>query len=189
MNSSCLKFLFLKSAFALFACVILFTATNASAQKLPIIVGGTIETGTGVMADDEQGTGIVRITPQIGAWIMGLGYFRVGYGLYNFTVHPDEDEKETVRHRDISLQLGIALGTGPYLEGSYTRAKNLCDLGDVAWNEWGVGLGTMFNIGASSALVMELEYRWVLSHYDPLQEEKINGSRLQLNLGFVVYVY
>lgn len=163
-------------------------ATQANAQKLPFVVGGTIETGTGVMADDEEGTGIVRITPQVGAWIMGLGYFKVGYGLYNFTIHPDDAEKETVRHRDISFQLGVALG-GPYLEGSYTRAKNLSDIGDVAWNEWGVGIGTMFNIGASSALVMELEHRWVISHYDPLIEEKVNGSRLQLNIGFVVYVY
>lgn len=174
-------------------CLIVFAILSlcgyTNAQKLPIIVGGTIETGTGVMADDEEGTGIVRITPQVGAWIMGLGYFRVGYGLYNFTVHPDDAERETVKHRDISVQLGIALGTGPYLEGSYTRAKNLSDIGDVAWNEWGVGLGTMFNIGASSALIMELEHRWVISHYDPIIEEKVNGSRLQLNFGFVVYVY
>lgn len=170
--------------------VMLFALCGVThAQKIPLIVGGTIEMGTGVMSDDESGAGIVRINPQVGAWLNGLGYFKIGYGIYDFAVNPDDAEKVEVDHRDISLQLGIALGPGPYLQGSYTRAKNLSEIGDVAWNEWGVGLGTFFQLSPMAALVTELEYRWIISHYDPILEEKVNGSRLQLNFGFVVYVY
>ncbi len=171
-------------------CLLLSIAAWAQiGAKMPLVLGGTLEVGTGVMNDDEEGSGIVRITPFAGAWIQGLGYFRVGYGMYDFTTKPDGKEKYAVKHRDLSIQLGVAIGPGPYAQVSYARAKNLSAVGDVAWHEWGVGIGTTFQLSAMAALVSELEYRWILSHYDPIIEENVSGSRLQLNLGFVIYVY
>jgi hypothetical protein len=158
-------------------------------SQLPFVIGGTLDLGTGVMNDNEASSGIVRITPFAGAWIQGLGYLRVGYGMFDFTSKADGGEKYSVKHRDLSVLLGISLGPGPYLQGSYTRAKNLSAIGDVSWHEWGIGIGTTFPLSPMAALVAELEYRWVLSHYDPFVQEKISGTRLQLNLGFVVYVY
>lgn len=168
---------------------LLFSSLSFAQGRTPLVLGGTFEMGTGVLSDDSEGAGLVRITPFAGAWISGLGYFRVGYGLYDYTVNPDGNEKHSVKHRDFTLQLGAAISAGPYIQVSYTRAKNLSSLGDVDWNEWGLGIGTTFPIAPMAALVSELEYRWVLSHYDPILSEKVSGSRLQLNLGFVVYVY
>lgn len=162
---------------------------GASGNKAPFIVGGLLETGSGLMADGTQGIGLVRITPMVGVWLNRLGYFRLGYGLYNYTQEPDDGKKLTVKQRDFSAQLGLSLGLGPYLQASYTRAKNLSDLGDVTWNEYALGLGTFFQLGTKSAFVAEVEYRWVLSHYNPFAQETVSGSRLQINLGFVVYVY
>lgn len=170
-------------------CLFLSAFSFSQTNQLPVVLGGTLDLGTGVMNDDEASSGIVRITPFVGAWIQGLGYLRVGYGMYDFTSKADNSEKYTVKHRDFSVLLGIALGVGPYLQGSYTRAKNLSEFGDVSWHEWGVGLGTTFPLSPMAAIVTELEYRWILSHYDSFLEEKVSGSRLQLNLGFVVYVY
>lgn len=172
-----------------FIIAVCFCCGLAAASNLPFVVGGTVDVGTGVMNDDENGAGIVRITPFVGAWLQGLGYLRVGYGLYDFESNPDGGEKVSVEHRDFSVMLGVTVFSGPYIQGSYTRAKNLSKIGDVSWNEFGVGLGTNFILSASAALVTEIEYRWVLSHYDPILEETVSGSRLQLHFGFVVYVY
>ena len=174
----------------IFLLLFFFASISFAQSKLPFVVGSTVEIGTGIMNDDTEGTGIVHITPLVGAWIQGLGYLRVGYGLYNFSSKADNGDKISVKHRDFSLMLGFSiLGPGPYLQGSYTRAKNLSALGDVTWHEWGVGLGTTFRLSPMASIVSELEYRFVLSHYDPVLEEKVSGSRMQLNVGFIVYVY
>ena len=156
---------------------------------MPFVLGGVLETGSGVLANGDHGIGLIRVTPMIGAWINGLGYLRLGYGFNNYVQDPDEGEKREIEQRDFSAQLGISLGFGPYLQGSYTRAKNLSDAGDVAWNEYGLGLGSFFQLGIKSALVFEIEYRFISEHYDPFEKETISGTRLQMNIGFVVYVY
>ena len=125
-------------------------------SQLPFVIGGTLDLGTGVMNDNEASSGIVRITPFAGAWIQGLGYLRVGYGMFDFTSKADGGEKYSVKHRDLSVLLGISLGPGPYLQGSYTRAKNLSAIGDVSWHEWGIGIGTTFPLSPMAALVTEL---------------------------------
>lgn len=165
------------------------TPTTGKTNKMPLIVGGVLEAGSGVLANGDHGTGLVRVTPLIGAWLNGLGYLRLGYGLYSYVQEPEDGEKREIDHRDFSAQLGISLGFGPYLQGSYTRAKNLSDAGDVVWNEYGFGLGTFFTLGPKSALVFEIEYRFISEHYDPFENETVSGTRLQMNIGFVVYVY
>jgi len=165
------------------------TSANTTGNKMPFVLGGVLETGSGVLANGDHGIGLIRVTPMIGAWINGLGYLRLGYGFNNYVQDPDEGEKREIEQRDFSAQLGISLGFGPYLQGSYTRTKNLSDAGDVAWNEYGLGLGSFFQLGIKSALVFEIEYRFISEHYDPFEKETISGTRLQMNIGFVVYVY
>ena len=73
--------------------------------------------------------------------------------------------------------------------GSYSRVKELSDLGDVAWNEWGASFGSLLYIFSKTLLFAEVGYRWVLSHYDPFLEKKVHGGRLQMNIGFAAYVF
>lgn len=164
-------------------------SSNTTGYKMPLVIGGVLETGSGVLSSGEHGIGLIRVTPMVGVWISGIGYLRFGYGFYDYEKNPEEGETVEISHRDFSAQLGLSLGMGPYIQGSYTRAKNLSDNGDVVWNEYGIGLGSFFQLGVKSALVLELEYRFISEHYDPFNEETISGSRLQMNIGFVVYVY
>lgn len=170
---------------------VLFFASIAGAQKLPFIVGGVVETAHGVLDDGTDGTGFNRMTPFVGAWVRGIGYFRIGYGLYNYSRTDDLGEHLSVRSRALNGTLGVSLGSPerPYLIGSFTRAKILSNVGDVTWNEWGVGGGATFQLLPTAAFVTELEYRWVLSHYNPVESERVRGSRLQFNFGFIIYVY
>lgn len=174
---------------AIFA-VFLF-ASFSHAQNLPFIVGGVAETGYGTLDDGTNDAGLNRMTPFVGAWIRSLGYLRVGYGLYNYSRTDASGKHLSVRSRDLNATLGVALGSAerPYIIGSFTRAKTLSNVGDVTWNEWGLGGGATFQVLPTAALVTELEYRWVLSHYNPVADERVRGSRLQFNLGFIIYVY
>lgn len=169
----------------------LLLVSHASAQKIPVVVGGVAESGYGILDDGSHGAGLNRMTPFMGVWLNGWGYLRFGCGFYNYSRSSDDGERISIKSRDLSAQLAASLGGvgKPYIVGSFTRAKNLSSIGDVAWNEWGVGLGATFQLSTMSAIVSEMEYRWVLSHYDPIQEMTVHGTRLQLNLGFVVYVY
>jgi len=170
---------------------ILLSSVGSFAQQIPLVLGGVMETGYGVLNDDTRGTGITRITPFLGVWLQGWGYLRLGYGLYDYTETASSGEKVSVESRDLTTQLGVSLGGvgKPYLVGSYTRAKHLSNLGDAAWNEWGVGLGATFQLSTAAAIVSEIEYRWIRKHYNAIEEATVSGTRLQMNLGFVVYVY
>jgi hypothetical protein len=76
-----------------------------------------------------------------------------------------------------------------YVVGNFSRAKELSDVGDVSWNEWGAGFGTIFSIFSKTMLFADVGYRWVLDHYDPFLNKNVSGSRLQMNLGFITYIY
>lgn len=171
--------------------VALLIALPASAQKLPFVVGGVAETGYGTLDDGSEGMGLNRMTPFVGAWIHGIGYLRAGYGLYNYSKKDADGERLSVRARALELSLGVSLGGPgkPYIVGSFSRAKRLSNVGDVTWYEWGAGLGATFGILPTAAIVTELENRWILSHYDPIEDLRVHGTRLQFNIGFVVYVY
>ena len=171
--------------------LVLLISASAYAQKLPLVVGGVAETGYGILNDGTDGAGLNRMTPFIGAWINGIGYCRLGYGMYNYSRTDADGEHLSVRSRAFSATLGASLGGPgkPYLIGSFTRSKQLANVGDVTWNEWGVGGGATFQIVSTAAIVTELEYRWIRSHYDPVKELRVSGTRLQFNVGFVVYVY
>ncbi|MBP5247104.1 MAG: hypothetical protein J6Z31_04530 [Fibrobacter sp.] len=169
----------------------LLLSASAFAQNMPIVVGGVAETGYGILNDGTDGAGLNRMTPFIGAWINGIGYCRLGYGLYDYSRTDSEGDHVSVESRAFSATLGASLGGSgkPYLVGSFTRAKQLSNVGDVTWYEWGVGGGATFQLISTAAIVTELEYRWIRSHYDPVKELRVSGTRLQFNVGFVVYVY
>jgi hypothetical protein len=169
--------------------VLFFFLSMGFSQGIPVIAGGQIETGVGTMPQGKIGAGLVRVTPFLGAWIPGLGYGKVGLSYWESSRTDTSGVEQSWEERDLSIQLGASYGTPdrPYLIGSFTKAKQLSELGDSDWEEWGLGLGAFFHLGGASALVFEVENRWIGSHYDPVREEETAGTRIQMNIGFIVY--
>jgi len=167
-------------------------ASSLYAQgAIPFIAGIQLETGSGSLPQGKMGTGLVRATPFIGAWLQGIGYAKLGMSYWNAKETDSLDVDQGITERDLSLQLATSLGGQgrPYLIASYVRAKQLSEAGDASWNEWGTGLGAFFELNGLSALMLEGEYRWIGKHYDPVRSVDYEGTRIQLNLGFVVYFY
>lgn len=189
-----MKFLF-AVLLALFFCF-----GNASAQgdggaggsagiRMPLFLGGALGFGSGTGVGTSKGLGLRQIEPMIGAWYPGLGFFRVGYGFFDYEEDDSAHEDYKIEHSDFDVELGVHLFGILYALGSYSRARELSDLGDVAWNEWGAGFGSIINFFAKTLLFAEVSHRWVLEHYDPFLEKSVSGTRLQFNVGFAVYVY
>ena len=156
--------------------------------RTPLILGGALGFGSGTGVGSDRGIGLYQIEPMIGAWYPGIGFLRVGYGFFEYQEEADH-EKYEIDHSMFDVELGLHAMSVFYLLGSYSRAKELSDLGDIAWNEWGAGFGSLINIFATTMLFAEVSYRWVLEHYDPFMGKEVKGSRLQLNLGFAAYVF
>jgi hypothetical protein len=163
-----------------FWALILGACVAAPAQNLPVILGGALETGASY----------TRVTPFAGVWLGDLGYARLGYGEWTSTEEAGGVEMEE-KERHFSAQIGGALGGAdrPYLALSYNRVWSLTTLGDASWNEWGFGLGNRFILSPYAGLLAEVEYRIVAEHYNRAEKKTISGGRLQMNFGFVVFVY
>ena len=193
--------------FALFACVPAWSqmaaaidpttgaATGTSAGPLlngirtPLIVGGALGFGSGTGVGSDRGIGLRQIEPVVGIWYPGLALFRVGYGMYGYEEDNEDGKDFQVDHSEMDFELGLHLLGEVYLLGSYSRVKELSDLGDVAWNEWGASFGSILTIFSKTLIFAEVGYRWVLTHYDPFKDKKVHGGRLQLNVGFASYVF
>lgn len=158
-----------------------------SGIRLPLVLGGALGFGSGTGVGSDRGIGLRQIEPLIGIWYPGLGYFRVGYGMFGYEEKADDTEDYEVDHSEMDFELGLQFFGDMYVMGNYSRVKELSDLGDVAWNEWGLGIGSVFFIFSRTLLFAEVGYRWVLNHYDPFLDKKVDGGRLQLNIGFAVY--
>ena len=173
----------------LFLALCFFSASFA--QKMPFVVGAVAESGYGILDDGSEGAGLNRMTPFVGIWLQGIGALRLSYGIYNYSRTDGEGDHLSVRSRALNVSLNIAPGGAgrPYFIGSFSRARKLSNIGDVIWYEWGVGGGATFQVLPTAAIVTELEYRWILSHYDPVADLRVKGSRLQFNVGFMVYVF
>lgn len=175
---------------------LVFSVAGAFAQdggtlagiRTPLFLGGALGFGSGTGVGASQGLGLRQIEPMIGVWYPGLGFLRVGYGFFDYQEESD-DEKYEIDHSNFDVELGIHAWSLFYITGSYSRAKELSDLGDIAWNEWGAGFGSVVNIFTTSMLFAEVSYRWVLDHYDPFMGKSVSGSRIQLNFGFAAYVF
>lgn len=155
----------------------------------PLFVGGVLGFGSGTGVGTERGLGIQQIAPVAGIWFPRVAFFRAGYGFHNFTGENDDGEKTDIEHYNLDVELGAHMFGDIYLVGNFSRMKELSDEGDVAWNEWGVGVGSVINIISKTMFFAEIGYRNVLDHFDPFLNKNVSGSRLQMNFGFAVYVY
>lgn len=162
---------------------------SSSAIHLPIFAGAALGFGSGTGVGNERGLGLRQIEPMIGLWYPGVGFLRVGYGFFEYSEKPDDGKNMDVEHSDFDIEIGVHLLGQLYLTGAYSRSKELCDLGDVAWNEWAAGVGSILNLFGKAMLFAEITYRWVRDHYDPFMDENVSGSRLQFNIGFATYIY
>lgn len=161
----------------------------ATGLRTPLFLGGVLCFGSGAGVGMERGLGLRQVEPMIGAWIPSLGFLRFGYGFFDFRESAENEDDYEVEHSDFDIEFGLHLLGEVYVVGSYSRVKELSDIGDVAWNEWGAGFGSVLNIFSKTSLFADISYHWVLSHYDPFVDKKVSGSRLQFNIGFAVYVY
>lgn len=165
------------------------SASDLNAIRTPVFLGASLGFGSGTGVGTERGLGLRQIEPMLGVWLPGLGFARIGYGFFDFKENADNGDDYEVEHSDFDIELGIHLLGQFYLVGNYSRVKELSDLGDVAWNEWGAGFGSLLHFFGKAMLFGEVSYRWVLSHYDPFADKKVSGSRLQFNIGFATYVF
>lgn len=164
-------------------------SSEAVGPRVPVFLGAALGFGSGTGVGTERGLGLRQIEPMIGAWYPGYGFIRVGYGMFDFEEDTGDGEDYKVEHSDFDVELGLHLLGILYATGNYSRAKELSDLGDVSWNEWGAGFGSIVHMFAKTLLFAEVSYRWVLDHYDPFLDKNVSGSRLQFNIGFAAYVF
>ena len=164
-------------------------AAGSMSFLTPFFLGGALGFGSGTGVGTERGLGLRQIEPMIGLWYPGLGFLRVGYGFFDFEEDAEKGEDYKVEHSDFDVEVGLHLLGLFYVVGNYSRARDLSDMGDVSWNEWGVGFGSIINIFAKTMLFADVSYRWGLEHYDPFLDKDVSGSRIQLNLGFAAMIF
>lgn len=162
---------------------------SSSDIRTPLFAGAALGFGSGTGVGNERGLGLRQIEPMVGLWYPGVGFLRVGYGFFKYSEKPDEGENMDVEHSDFDIEIGAHLLSQLYLTGAYSRSKELSDLGDVAWNEWALGFGSILTLFGKAMLFAEITYRWVRDHYDPFLDENVSGSRLQFNIGFATYLF
>lgn len=155
----------------------------------PLVVGGSLALGSGTGVGGGHEVGLYQIQPMIGAWFPGYGFIRLGYGLYTYNEEDADEEKFEVEHSEFDVELGVHVMGLFYLTGAYSRVKSLNDLGDVSWNEWSLGGGTIINMFAKTILYVDVGYHWVREHYDPFSDRSVSGGRMQCNIGFAVFLY
>ena len=165
------------------------SGTETTGIHTPFFIGGALGFGSGTGVGTERGLGLRQIEPMVGLWFPHLAFFRAGYGFYDYNGEDENGENAEIEHYDLDVELGVHVLGDIYVIGNFSRMKELSRIGDVAWNEWGVGAGTIVNIFSRSMLFAEIGYRYVLEHFDPFIDKTVSGSRLQMNIGFVAYVY
>lgn len=164
-------------------------AGSGSSVHVPFFVGAALGFGSGTGVGMERGLGLRQIEPMLGLWYPGVGFLRAGYGFFDYSEKPDEGKSMEIEHSDLDLELGVHILGLLYAMGGYSRTKELSDLGDVAWNEWSLGFGSVLNLFAKAMMFAEVSYRWVSEHYDPFLDESVSGTRIQFNIGFATYIY
>ena len=151
------------------------------------MLGAVLETGSGLIENDVYDNGIVRITPFLGVWINNIGFARVGISTNNKKEIDQNGALEETKRFDISMQIGYsAIGPErPYIAGSFVRSKAYYPSTEIAWNEWGLGIGHRFLLSPFAAIIIEAEHRWITEYYDRLKSVDISGRRLQINFGLI----
>lgn len=182
-------FLALGSVFAANPVGVQTADQTESGIRSPLFLGAALGFGSGTGVGTARGLGLRQIEPMLGVWLPGLGFLRAGYGFFDYDEDTENGSDYEVEHSDFDIEIGVHLLGEFYVTGAYSRVKELSDVGDVAWNEWGVGFGTLLNIFSKTLLFAEVSYRWVLDHYDPFMDKDVSGSRLQFNIGFASYLF
>ena len=157
-------------------------------MRLPLILGGSFGIGSGAGVGDGSSVGLCNVRPMLGAWIPGIAFLRLGYGLSSYEEQND-DKKNEVETSSFSVELGAHLFSEFYVVTSYSRVNALSANGDIAWNEWSAGFGTFWNVFSRTLLTLDIGYHWVRKHYDPFIDKDVSGGRMQMNVGFAVFVY
>jgi hypothetical protein len=164
-------------------------ASQTTGIHTPLFLGSALGFGTGTGVGSERGVGLRQIEPMFGIWFPHVAFFRAGYGFFDFDGEGEDGSETEIEHYNLDVELGVHVFGDLYVVGNFSRAKELSDVGDVSWNEWGAGFGTIFSIFSKTMLFADVGYRWVLDHYDPFLNKNVSGSRLQMNLGFITYIY
>lgn len=158
-------------------------------MRLPLFLGGSFGLGAGAGVGDGTEVGVSEIKPMLGAWLPGYGFIRLGYGFSSYNEKDDDGNKSEIENSNFSVDAGAHLFSEFYVVSSYSRANALSENGDVSWNEWSLGFGTFWPVFSKSFLMFEIGYHWVREHFDPFLEKTVSGGRIQMNLGFIVFVY
>ena len=161
---------------------------SALNMRFPFFMGGSFGIGSGAGVGDGNNVGLCNVRPMLGVWLPGIAFLRLGYGFSSY-VEKDDDKKVEVEKSDFNVDLGAHLLSEFFVMGSYSRVSALSENGDIAWNEWGLSIGTFWNVFSRTLLTLDIGYHWVLEHYDPIIEKDVSGGRMQINIGFVVFVY
>jgi len=160
-----------------------------SNMRLPLFLGGSVGFGSGAGVGDGNDVGLCQIRPTIGAWIPGIAFLRLGYGFSSLEETDEDGNTSKVKTSNFSVESGAHLMSEFFITGAYTRASALSEKGDISWNEWSVGIGTFWPVFSRTFLTLDVGYHWVLEHYDPFLDKRVSGGRIQMNLGFIVFVY
>ncbi len=164
-------------------------AGNMMGMRLPLFLGGSFGLGSGAGVGSGNNVGVCEIKPMLGAWMPGLAFVRLGYGFSSYEEKNDDDKTSEIENSNFSVDLGVHILSEFYLMGSYSRVNALSENGDVSWNEWSVGFGTFWIAFSRTFLTFDVGYHWVRKHYDPFLDKNVTGGRMQVNLGFAVFVY
>lgn len=164
-------------------------AGNFMNMRLPLFLGGSFGLGSGAGVGSGNNIGVCEIKPMLGAWMPGLAFVRLGYGFSSYDEKKDDDEINEVEHSNFSVDLGVHIMSEFFVMGSYSRVNALSENGDVSWNEWSLGFGTFWVVFSRTFLMVDVGYHWVRKHYDPFFDTNVSGGRMQINLGFAVFVY
>lgn len=158
-------------------------------MRLPLFLGGSFGLGSGAGVGDGNDVGVCEIKPMIGAWLPGIAFIRLGYGFSSYNEKDDDGKKSEIENSNFSIDIGAHILSEFYVTGSYSRANALSENGDVSWNEWSAGFGTFWAVFARTFLTLDIGYHWVREHFDPFLDKRVSGGRIQMNVGFIVFVY
>ncbi|MBR2095598.1 MAG: hypothetical protein IJ908_08320 [Fibrobacter sp.] len=164
-------------------------AGNFMNMRLPLFLGGSFGLGSGAGVGNGNNIGVCEIKPMLGAWMPGLAFVRLGYGFSSYDEKNDDGKTSEVENSNFSVDLGVHIMSEFYVMGSYSRVNALSENGDVSWNEWSLGFGTFWVVFSRTFLMVDVGYHWVRKHYDPFIDTNVSGGRMQINLGFAVFVY
>jgi len=178
-----------KYLFAL--CALFVFSVGAYAQPvLPVSVGAQMELNYGYVQPGQEDGGLGRIMPYIAVFFPEIGIAKIGYTRNSSDVIDSVGDSHNAEMQVWNVQLGGSLGGSgrPYILGSWSGISRLSASGDTEWNEWGLGVGASFLVSPWLSLTLEAEHRWVEEHVVPELEEDRKATRMQANIGFLVFL-